>query len=147
MRHASVILILLVAVGLPILAQPTPSEEESPLELVTWSYRFARGKYESENAHVISYALRNRLSKAIKLVDGTIKFKDLLGEEILAIRLLQDIRYPARETTPAEGRWKANSFNLFESRMMSLLHGDIRAELTISKVVFDDNTTWTAEQK
>jgi hypothetical protein len=81
---------------------PTP-QENAPLELVEWTYSFQRGEYEILNKHAITYALKNRTEKAIKLLQGSIVFRDLLGEKVLGIQLLRDVKYPPRETTPMSG--------------------------------------------
>ena len=67
---------------------PTP-QENAPLELVEWTYSFRRAQYEIENKHAITYALKNRTEKAIKLVHGGIVFRDLLGEKVLRISYYQ----------------------------------------------------------
>jgi hypothetical protein len=97
-------------------ASPSP-QGDAPLELESWSYQFKRGKYEYENRHVFTYSLKNLTEKGIKLVDGSIIFKDRLGEKIMTIKLLQDVRYPVGESQSATGGWSVNSFNPSEERL------------------------------
>jgi hypothetical protein len=122
---------------------PTP-QENAPLELVEWTYSLRRGEYEILNKHAITYALKNRTEKAIKLLQGSIVFRDLLGEKVLGIQLLRDVKYPPRETTPMSGVWDVNSWDRAQMRLPGMNHEDVKAELTIDKVVFDDNTIWSA---
>jgi hypothetical protein len=125
-------------------ASPTP-QGDAPLELESWSYQFKRGKYEYENRHVFTYLLKNLTEKAIKLVDGSLIFRDRLGEKIMTIKLLQDVHYPFGESQSATGGWSVNSFNPSEERFQTMSHDDVQPELRINKVVFEDNTIWSAE--
>jgi hypothetical protein len=113
-----------VALALKLRAQTNQTTEASPtpqgdaaLEPESWSYQFKRGKYEYENRHVFTYSLKNLTEKGIKLVDGSIIFKDRLGEKIMTIKLLQDVRYPVGESQSATGGWSVNSFNPSEERL------------------------------
>jgi hypothetical protein len=123
---------------------PATPQENAPLELLEWTYSFQRGQYEFLNKHAITYALKNRTEKAIKLLQGSIVFRDLLGEKILGIRLAQDVKYPPYKTTPTSGFWDVNSWEPAQMRLSEMNHEDVKAELTIDKVVFDDNTIWSA---
>lgn len=125
-------------------ATPTP-QTNAPLELVSWQYHFSQGKYEYQNRHVFSYVLKNRTEKAIKLVEGTIVFSDLLGEKLIGIRLIPDVVVPAENTDWCQGEWEVNKFQPNEQRLGSLKHDDVKGTLTVQKVVFDDNTVWSPE--
>jgi hypothetical protein len=125
-------------------ASPSP-QGDAPLELESWSYQFKRGKYEYENRHVFTYSLKNLTEKGIKLVDGSLIFRDRLGEKIMTIKLLQDIHYPFGESRSATGGWSVNSFNPSEERFQTMSHDDVQPELRINKAVFEDNTIWSAE--
>ena len=125
-------------------ASPTP-QGDAPLEPESWSYQFKRGKYEYENRHVFTYSLKNLTEKGIKLVDGSIIFKDRLGEKIMTIKLLQDVHYPVGESQSATGGWSVNSFNPSEERLQRMNHDDVQPELRINKVVSEDNTIRSAE--
>ena len=113
-------------------ASPSP-QGDAPLELESWSYRFKRGKYEYENRHVFTYSLKNLTEKGIKLVDGSLIFRDRLGEKIMTIKLLQDIHYPFGESQSATGGWSVNSFNPSEERFQTMSHDDVQPELRINE--------------
>jgi hypothetical protein len=124
--------------------QPTPSPQtNAPLELVNWQYQYRPGKDEYQNRHVFSYVLKNRTEKAIKLVEGTIVFADLLGQ--MAIQLIPDVLVPAGNTDWCQGDWEVNHFEPNQQRLASLKHDDVKATLTVQKVVFSDNTVWSAD--
>jgi hypothetical protein len=126
--------------------QPTPAAQaDAPLELVKWSYEFKRGEYEFQNRHHFDYTLNNRTNKAIKLVEGGITFTDLLGEKLVAIRLDKDHKYLPGLPSSVDGEWKVNQFReSSELRMMDIAHDDVKVTLLIDKVVFSDNTVWSA---
>jgi hypothetical protein len=127
-------------------ASPTPTKQgNAPLELESWSYEFRQGQYDYQSRHIFTYSLRNRTEKSIKLVDGTIVFKDRLGEKIMGIKLLEDVLYPSRESHPVTGNWAVNTFESSEQRLQTISHDDVQPELYINKVVFDDNSIWNAD--
>jgi hypothetical protein len=127
-------------------ATPTPSPQaDSPLELVSWEYKFKAGQYSYENRHLFTYVLKNLSDKPIKLVDGTLLFTDLLGEKLIAIKLDRDAKYPAGKITSTSGAWNVNTFGSSESRMTTISHDDVKATLLIRNVVFGDNSTWSAK--
>jgi hypothetical protein len=85
---------------------PTP-QSNSPLELTFWQYEFKAGQFEILNEHLFSYVLKNKSTKPIKLVEGVITFTDLLGEKLIAIRLIPDIECAAGDTALSSGSWQA----------------------------------------
>ncbi len=129
-------------------ATPVPSPQtDSPLELVSWEYKFKAGQYSYENRHLFTYVLKNLSDKPIKLVDGTLLFTDLLGEKLIAIKLDRDAKYPAGKTASTSGAWNVNTFDSSggEGRMTTISHDDVKATLLIRNVVFGDNSTWNAK--
>ncbi|MBV9997678.1 MAG: hypothetical protein JO015_01060 [Verrucomicrobia bacterium] len=128
------------------LPSPTPNptpQENAPLMISDWQYQFKDGEYEWDKRHLIRYALTNRTDHAIKLVDGSLTFRDLLGEQIF-VRLDQDVFYPPHDTVPTQGAWKINPLNPEEMRLQRMNHDNVKAEVLIRRVVFDDNTVWSA---
>jgi hypothetical protein len=125
-------------------ATPTP-QTNAPLELVSWQYQFKPGQYNYERRHLFSYILKNRSDKPIKLVEGTLVFTDLLGEKLMAIRLIPDLKCSTGGTASTSGEWEVNQFEPDQQRLAILSHDDIKATLTVQKVVFSDNTMWSAD--
>jgi hypothetical protein len=132
--------------GSPQSSEPSPTpQSNSPLELTFWQYQFKPGQYEILNEHVFSYVLKNKSTKPIKLVDGVITFTDLLGEKLMAIRLIPDIKCGAGDTALSSGSWQAGMDDASAQRLRTLSHDDVKATLTIQKVVFSDNTVWSSD--
>jgi hypothetical protein len=125
---------------------PTP-QPNAPLEIVAWTASYHDAQYDYQKAHLISYTLKNRTNKGIKLVQGSIIFRDLLGTKIIGIELLPAVYYSPGESKAANGAWNVNTFDPHESRLESLLHEDVKADLIINKVVFLDNSIWSVDSK
>jgi hypothetical protein len=97
------------------------------------------------NQNLFTYVLKNRTDKSIKLVAGGITFTDLLGEKLIAIKLIPDIKCAAGGTASISGAWRVGLDEASEERMRTLNHDDVKATLTLQKVVFSDNTIWSAD--
>jgi hypothetical protein len=128
----------------PVVDQQADADADAPLELVSWSYHFQQGHYSFEHKHCFSYVLKNRSNKSIKLVEGTLRFTDLPGEQLILLRVMPDVHYPANTSTSATGIWDYNQFDGEQARLTSMNHDDIKATLIIQKVLFLDGTVWTA---
>jgi hypothetical protein len=122
---------------------PAPTERivtegVSPLSMTTWSYRVVRGDYGSH--YEITLDLKNTGTKDIKLIEGGVVFKDLLGEKIYSIRITPDQKVAAGKSLVDKGRYDINQFIASQTRMAQMKKEDIQATLVIRKLVFTDNT-------
>jgi hypothetical protein len=103
------IAIALKMIGTAQLARPpvptASAQKDAPLEIADWSYSFRDAQYDYQKAHVISYTLKNRTDKAIKLVQDSIVFRDLLDEKILQLDFWRtfSIRLKDRREQAAHG--------------------------------------------
>src|SRR6266436_2716183 len=90
--------------GAPAASRATPSAEAGDkgqmlLELTKWSASIKEGEY-SVSYDVVRYTLLNNYDKAIKLLDGSIRFFDLAGAPIIEIKLDQHVRIePGKEVS------------------------------------------------
>jgi hypothetical protein len=128
--------------------QPTPAltpQKDTPLTIANeWGYKFHDAQYEHEKRHIITYTLNNQTDKDIKLIDASLVFSDRLGMEILAIKTLRDVVYPAGASVERTGNWAAG-YMMGDNRMTTVAHDDVVLTLVIHKVVFKDNTVWSEE--
>jgi hypothetical protein len=92
------------------------------------------GNYE------FTYTLKNGFTKGIKLIDGSIHFKDLLGERLYGIRVTPDLKIPSGKSKTDSGQWTINPFIADDQRMTAMDKKDVIAELKIRQIVFDYNT-------
>ena len=105
-------------------SEPSPTPQgNSPIELVNWQYQFKPGQYAILNEHLFSYVLRNRSEKAIKLIEGVITFTDLLGEKLIAIKLIPDLKCAAGGTADRDQHSRLVSLKLpYGTLSGSVLH-------------------------
>jgi hypothetical protein len=130
----------------PPQSMPTPTpQKDAPLTIAgEWGYKFHDAQYEHEKRHIITYTLKNETDKDIKLIDASLVFSDRLGMEILAIKTLRDVLYPAGASVEQTGNWAAG-YMMGDNRMTTVAHDDVVLTLVIHKVVFKDNTVWSEE--
>ena len=119
-------------------------QKRSPLVVTSWSY-FA-GEDELQEYYSITITLENRGQKGIKLVDGSLDFYDLLDKYLYGIELPRDMEIPAGERFVSTGRYAINSFASSAGRMKQMDKTDIRAKLSIAKLVYDNNAVESFEQ-
>ncbi|MBF0233442.1 MAG: hypothetical protein HQK65_10455 [Desulfamplus sp.] len=110
----------------------------SKLKLTDWSYSYEKG--EISDYYEIYYFLSNSYSKSIKLIDGSIQFKDLLGERIYGIKITPDLKIQPGKTVKDGGSFSINQFINSQSRMKEMSKEDIVVELVVRKLVFSDNS-------
>jgi hypothetical protein len=127
--------------------EPSPVvKADVPLQLVDWSYSFEVGAYNMNHYRII-YTLKNTSQKGVKLNQSAIIFRDLLGEKVYAIKVSPDLKLPVRKNVVDEGAYPANEFIPEQMRLKGMDKENVRAELVVTKVVFDDGTVYEAPAK
>ena len=94
----------------------------------------------------ITYTLKNRTDKAIKLNQSTIQFKDLLGERVYGIQVDHDLKIPAQIEVTDTGSYPANQFIPEQMRLKGMAKENVKAELIVTKAVFSDGPIYSGEQ-
>jgi hypothetical protein len=120
----------------PSSISPTTSEDQ--LILTDWSYSYGqngKGPY-----YEIRYSLSNKYDKGIKLIDGSINFKDLLGDRLYDIKITPDLIISSGGTVENSGSYKINQVLNEELRMKNLSKEDVVVTISIRRLVFTDNT-------
>lgn len=117
---------------------PSARTNEGGLTLSEWTYTYKRDSMS--DYYVINYALKNNYDKNIKLVYGSINFKDLLGKMVFGIAITSDLKIPSGETVKHGGPYLFNQFVNEQLIMKDMDKRDIVTEVVIRKLVFDDNT-------
>lgn len=122
--------------------------EKPKLSLAGWAYEYASKKtsFSTNEYYKIAYTLKNGYSKAIKLIDATIQFNDLLGDNIYGIKVEKDLLISAGSLKQEEGLFSINQFISSQRRMKGMEKSDIRAVLHIQKLVLEDNTVLSFEE-
>ncbi len=123
---------------------PTP-RSDSPFELVDWNFSFEVDKYNQAH-YKITYTLKNRADKTIKLNQSAIEFRDLLGEKVYGIKVNQDLKMPPGKEITDTGYYDANPFILpGQMRLKEMAKENVKAELVVSKAVFSDNSIYPTQ--
>jgi hypothetical protein len=110
-----------------------------PLVLDDWDYQFFKGTL-SQYFYAITLTLRNTETKQIKLVDASVAFSDLLDQHMYAIKISPDQTIAPGQRHTVLGDYPVNEFISDQLRMKDLKKADIKARLTVRRVVFSDNT-------
>lgn len=108
------------------------------IKLTSWSYTFRQGRISPH--YEIEYTLKNEYSKPIKLIDGSIRFADLLGDQIYGIKITPDIKIEPNGYYVEIGNYDINRFMSDDFRMSKMEKEDIVVNLVIRRIVFSDNT-------
>jgi hypothetical protein len=117
----------------------TPSDGP-PFKLGAWSASLGSDQFNINHHYQIKYSLESKSTRKIKLIDAGLHFRDLLGNELFLIRLLQDVQLPAMGTIQQSGQWRMNQFTPGQDRLAKIPAKDVVTALVIRRVVFDDNT-------
>jgi hypothetical protein len=118
--------------------KPIQDEVQGQLTLGDWKYLTTKDGHSFY--YKITYELFNGFNKGIKLIDGTLRFEDLLGENLYGIKITPDLKIPAQEKVQDSGDYRINQFMNNQHRMMDMDPKDVVAKINIRKIVFEDNT-------
>jgi len=142
-----------IALALKLKAQTNQQEAsgsatprtDAPLALVDWNFTFQTDQF-NQPQYKITYTLKNKTDRAIKLTQSTIQFKDLLGERVYGIQVDHDLKIPAQKEITDTGYYSANQFIPDQMRLKSMAKENVKAELIVTKVVFADGSIYSSEQ-
>lgn len=124
---------------------PTPTPPgDSPLELVGWNFSFEVDRYNQAH-YKITYTLKNKADKIIKLNQSAIEFRDLLGEKVYGIKVDQDLKMPPGKEITDTGYYDANPFIPGQMRLKEMAKENVKAELLVSKAVFSDDSIYPTQ--
>jgi len=122
----------------PLTTSSKNRDANSGLNLSEWTYVYTEEK--SGGYYRINYTLTNTYKKDIKLIDGSIQFKDLLGERLYGIKITPDLKIASGESLKDGGSYRINKFINEQMRMSVMAKEDIVATPVIRKIVFTDNS-------
>jgi len=112
---------------------------KSPLLLDDWSFSHGTGTI-GNHYYTINLHLRNTGTKGIKLIEGGVFFNDLLDKKVYGIKIPPDIVIPPGSTVIKTAQFPINQFSPADTRMAGMQKTDIKANLAVLRVVFDDNS-------
>jgi uncharacterized coiled-coil protein SlyX len=110
------------------------------LILSRWYLRDEKVKFSTYSA--LDIELTNNFEKGIKEIDASVKFSDLLGGLLYTVRLGKQLSLPPGQTLVDKGT-QANQRLITEQHPLRRLdEHDVKVELTVRKIVFDDDSLW-----
>ena len=109
---------------------------EGALTLASWDYASKKGDFG--DSYSIKYTLHNGYDKKIKLIDGTLRFSDLLGATVYAIKLDKDVSILSKKDGSFSGSY--SRYGADADRMANMLKSDIATTLVIRAIIFSDNS-------
>ena len=122
----------------PLTTSAKQSAAKTGLTLSEWSYSYEQER--SSGYYRIFYTLVNSYEKDIKLIDGSLQFKDLLGERLYGIKITPDLKIASGKSIKDGGTYRINRFMNEQLRMKDMAKEDVVATLVIRKIVFSDNS-------
>jgi len=102
-----------------------------------------RGNYELQDYHRFKYAIKNKSSNEIKALKFHFKIYNSLGDEIgngYEISVT-DNRIAPQAIYNGSVLFDSNSYNSDDSKIINAKFEDLRFDIVIDKIVYEDNTT------
>jgi hypothetical protein len=115
---------------------PRNTQSKDVVSLASWEYSSKKGVFG--DLYFIKYTLHNNSDKSIKLIDGSLRFSDLLGESVYGIKLDKDVIIKPGSDASFSGNY--NRFGLNADRLARMSKSDVAAALEIRAIIFVDNS-------
>ena len=128
----------------PLSTAPTTNGETAgalQLTLTRWAFRPVMIKFDTYYA--VDVELHNGFNKAIREVEARIDFRDLRGDLFYSITISPNLDIPASSTVTDEGNRRNKRLLGRGHQMVTMKIENIKAELVVEKVVFDDGSILT----
>lgn len=123
--------------------QTTPAAN---LHLVVSRWYFRDEKVKFSTYYALDIELKNNFAKGIKEIDANVRFIDLLGGLLYTVRLGKQLSLPPGQTLIDKGT-QANQRLITEQHPLKRLsERDVKVDLNVRKIVFDDDSIWESPQ-
>lgn len=122
---------------------PAPPREAPDFRVELLSKGFLPRDFPSRPDSLITLKLRfqNPYNRAVRAFNGTVVFRDILGEQIHRVRLTQDSPVGPRERWEWEGSMDYNQFIDAHQKLANTNSANIQVEFQLQKVLFADGRT------
>jgi hypothetical protein len=139
----------------PLIAKPTetklappfsmPAPKESPpVEIVLIKKGFKPSNLEAQDFEddiTLSLAIKNLSGRNIRAFDGIVHFTDLLGNEIMPMKLAINEPIAAGSSLNWDGGIRYNQFSEADQRLRAAASQNMKLNFVVAKVLFADGTT------
>lgn len=129
---------------LPQPTSPATSDETAgavQLTLTHWTFRPVMIKFDTYYA--LDVELHNDFNKSIKEVEARVNFRDLRGDLFYSITISPSLEIPGGGGVTDEGNRRNKRLLGRGHQMVTMKIENIKAELVVEKVVFDDGSILT----
>lgn len=110
------------------------------LSVTRWLFRTEKVKFNTYYA--LDIELTNHFEKGIKEIDARVRFSDLLGSLLYTVTLGKQLQLAAGQTLVDKGT-QANQRLIAEQHPLKRMkEEDVKAELVVRRIVFEDDTVW-----
>jgi len=114
------------------------SDSNNGLALLECAYQVGKSRIGMPE-YLITIRVQNNFTKGIKLIQGGVVFKDLLGADLFRIGIDPDLRIEAGKEIIDKGVYSVG-FMVKDQRMLKMSPTDVFAEMKLRKIVFFDNS-------
>lgn len=123
--------------------KPVPSVTDNlRLSVTKWYFRVEKVKFNTYYA--LDIELTNHFEKGIKEIDARVRFSDLLGGLLYTVTLGKQVQLAPGQTLVDKGM-QANQRLIAEQHPLKRMNEqDVKAELMVRRIVFEDDTVWDA---
>jgi len=124
--------------------QKSPTIAPAHLKIVLSRWYFRAEKVKFNTYYALDIELTNHFDKGIKEIDARVRFSDLLGSLLYSVALGKQIQIAPGQSLVDKGT-QANQRLITEQHPLKRLsERDVKAELNVRKIVFDDDSVWDA---
>jgi len=122
---------------------PAPPREAPDFRVELLTKGFLPRDFPSRPDSIITFKLRfqNPFDRAVRAFNGTVVFRDILGEDIHRVRLTEDSPVQPRERWEWEGGIDYNQFIDAHQKLVNTNSANMQVEFLLQKVLFADGST------
>lgn len=114
------------------------------LQLVVSKWYFRTEKVKFNTYYALDIELTNHFEKGIKEIDARVRFSDLLGGLLYTVTLGKQVQLAPGQTLVDKGT-QANQRLIAEQHPLKRMNEqDVKAELMVRRIVFNDDSVWDA---
>ena len=113
-----------------------PKVSAFPIKVTLVSKGFEQGDFRSKLT--LSFSFMNSTGKNVRAFDGRVVFTDLLGNEIMGVKVAVNDPVAAGQSIAWEGAVDYNQFMSTHQEMRNADQKNIKTQFVLSKVLFED---------
>jgi uncharacterized coiled-coil protein SlyX len=116
--------------------------DDLQLRVTKWYFRTEKVKFNTYYA--LDIELTNHFEKGIKEIDARVRFSDLLGGLLYTVTLGKQLQLAAGQMLVDKGTQINQRLIAEQHPLKRMNERDVKAELMVRRIVFEDDTVWDA---